>query len=85
MSKQYKRLNCKDCIVLLKRSYSNEYLNRNYPVDPSNPNHRDNMKFHRFSKRLWDCPICRIRYELSFIQYVLIIIDNLLGRYIKYE
>jgi len=83
MSKQYKRLKSKCCGVLLKRSYSNEYLNRNYPVEVSNPNHRYNMKFHRFSKRLWDCSKCGKRYELNLIQFALIIIDNMLGRYIK--
>lgn len=82
MIKQYKRLKCKYCMVLLERSYTNDYLNKNYPVDISDPNHRVNMKFHRYSKRLWDCPKCGQRTELKKLTYALIILDNLLGRYI---
>ena len=83
MSKQYNRLKCSDCGVLLERSYTNEYLNRNYPVDLSNPNHKFHMKMHRYSKRCWDCPKCGKRVELKILKYALVILDNLLGRYIK--
>lgn len=83
MSKQYKRLKCKYCNILLERSYTNEYLNRNYPVDISRPDHKINMMFHRYSKRLWDCSKCGQRTELKRLTYALIILDNLRGNYIE--
>jgi len=83
MSKRYKRLKCEKCSSLLERRYTNEYLNEKYPVDGvSMFKQQENIKIHKYSKRLWKCSKCGELVELTILQFALIILDNSRGNYI---
>jgi rubredoxin len=82
-SNRFKWLKCKLCGTILERMFSNEYLEELYPVEEKikigNVKHDENMKMHLFAKKLWVCPDCGLKKELSFFEYVRIIITYLHG------
>ena len=69
--------------------YTNEQLNKMYPVDngikPGNKQNEFNMKMYIFGKKLWRCPKgCGTR-EVTTREYIRMVKDWKMGKSIEYE
>ena len=63
--------------------YTNEQLEEMFPVENKikigNYKQDTFMKMYMDCKKLWICPNCELKKELSFLEYVRIVIDYLRG------
>ena len=89
MKRQFEWLKCKECDTLLERMYSNEQLDKMYPVDdmikPFNKQNDFNMTMFVYGKKLWRCPKgCGVR-KLTITEFIRTATDFKLGRSIEYE
>ena len=87
--RKFEWLKCKECDTILERMYSNETLNIMYPVDdnirPGNKQNDFNMRLYIYGKKLWRCPKgCGVR-EVTTREFIRMVADFKLGRYIEYE
>lgn len=89
MKRKFEWLKCKKCDTILERMYSNDQLDKMYPVDddikPGNKQNEFNMKMFIYGKKLWRCPKgCGTR-EVTTREFIRMVGDFKLGRYIEYE
>ena len=89
LKRKFKWLKCSECDTLLERMYTNEQLDKLYPVDDSwkigNVQNDNNMKLYLYGKKLWKCPKCGKSKELSVIETIRMATDFKIGRSIEYE
>ena len=82
-------MKCSECKTLLERMYTNEQLDKMYPLNDGfkigNVQNDNNMKLYLYGKKLWKCPKCRKSKELSIKETVRMIADFKMGRSIEYE
>lgn len=89
VKRRFKWLKCSECETLLERMYTNEQLDKMYPVDDGwkigQKQNDNNMKLYIYGKKLWKCPKCGKIREVTNKELIRMVADFKMGRSIEYE